>query len=195
MSDSDNSRSTSTFSLPNPSFQSTLVVCRSSARLEVVGRIGQWPHGCCSATTCADVHFLLKRHALWLHPTRRKVTMPSKLVAELKAHRARQSREKLAAGGLYYDQGFVFASPVGEPVSPDGVSHAFLRGVRGSEFDGLTLHALRHSHASQLIQAEVNIKTISERLGHSTITITLDLYGHLLPGMDQAAAEVVNAAL
>lgn len=59
--------------------------------------------------------------------------------------------------------------------------------------DGVSLHTFRHTHASMLIAAGVDIKTISRRLGHERISITYDLYGHLLPGMDEAAAESMDA--
>ena len=67
--------------------------------------------------------------------------------------------------------------------------------VIGTEFDDITVQALRHSHASQLIHAGVHIKTISERLGHSTIVITLDTYAHLLPSVDEEAASIMGELL
>lgn len=75
------------------------------------------------------------------------------------------------------------------------ITRAFNVGVRGTDFERLHLHSLRHCHASQLIAAGVNIKTVAERLGHASIVVTLDTYAHLLPGMDAAAAEAVDATL
>ena len=83
----------------------------------------------------------------------------------------------------------------GNPLYPDTVSKSFREAVRETRFAKLDVHGLRHSHASQLIKAGINIKTISARLGHSTIVITLDTYGHLLPGMDREAAGVIDASL
>ena len=125
----------------------------------------------------------------------RRVTLPAQTRSEFKSQRARQSKDKLAAGGLYHDQGYIFADPLGEPVTPQGYTKRFRNATRGTEFDKINLQALRHSHASQLIKHGVNIKTISERLGHSTIVITLDTYGHLLPGMDEEAASIMNELL
>jgi len=125
----------------------------------------------------------------------RKITLPSQAVTEMNAQRARQAQEKLKTGDLYHDKRFVFASPLGEAMSPDVLSHSFKARVKGTQFNDLTLHGLRHSHASQLIKDNINIKTICERLGHSTIKITLDTYGHLLPGMDQAAADSIGKTL
>ena len=59
----------------------------------------------------------------------------------------------------------------------------------------ITFHGLRHCHVSQLIAAHVNIKTIQKRVGHANITTTLDTYGHLLPGMDEAAAEAIEGTI
>jgi len=56
-------------------------------------------------------------------------------------------------------------------------------------------HGLRHCHVSQLIAANVNIKTIQQRVGHTTIKTTLDTYGHLLPGMDEEAAEAIEGTI
>ncbi|NPV78723.1 MAG: tyrosine-type recombinase/integrase [Firmicutes bacterium] len=58
-----------------------------------------------------------------------------------------------------------------------------------------TFHSLRHFHASALIKAGVPIKVISERLGHSSISVTMDIYGHLLPGMQKEAAEAFEELL
>jgi integrase len=70
----------------------------------------------------------------------------------------------------------------------------FSQGVDGTDFN-LSFHGLRHCHVSQLIAANVNIKTIQKRVGHSSIKTTLDTYGHLLPGMDEAAAEAIEGTL
>ena len=122
----------------------------------------------------------------------RPVTLPSSVVRILASQRARQAAEKLAAGEAYDDEGYVFATAVGQPVRPVAYTKQFKATVRESEFKGLDLHSLRHCHASQLIADNINIKTISARLGHSGIGITLDTYGHLLPGMDEAAAATIN---
>jgi integrase len=59
----------------------------------------------------------------------------------------------------------------------------------------VTFHALRHSHASMLIRAGVDVLTISRRLGHSKAAITLDVYGHLIGGADEAAANAISGVL
>ena len=101
----------------------------------------------------------------------------------------------MKAGELYHDKGIVFATPMGEPVSPDSYSHAFKARVGGTEFEGLTIHGLRHSHASQLLRSDVHVKVVSERLGHSTVAFTMDRYAKCLPGMDQEAADAIGKTL
>lgn len=122
----------------------------------------------------------------------RKVTVGPKMLAELRAQRARQAKDKLSARELYHDQGSVFADPLGEPILPPTYTQWFGRTVKGTKFSGLNVHALRRSCASQLIGRGINIKTVSERLGHSSVIITMDVYGHLLPGMDEEAADIMD---
>jgi len=86
------------------------------------------------------------------------------------------------------DSDFVFAQPDGTPLDPSTVTHIFGRVVHKAGLE-LRLHDLRHSYTSIMIAAGVNIKAISQSLGHANIGITLDTYGHLLPGMGRTAAE------
>ena len=72
---------------------------------------------------------------------------------------------------------------------------AFRRLVRGTDIGHVRLHDLRHGHASTLLAEGVHPKVVSERLGHSTIALTLDTYSHVLPGIQEEAAEKVDAAL
>ena len=86
------------------------------------------------------------------------------------------------------DSDFVFAHPDGTPLDPSTVTRIFGRVVHKAGLE-LRLHDLRHSYTSIMIAAGVNIKAISQSLGHANIGITLDTYGHLLPGMSRMAAE------
>ncbi len=124
----------------------------------------------------------------------RKITLTKVMMKALLRHRASQAQEKLVAGNSYRDEGYVFASYDGQPIKPAQVTHMFSEKVKGTEFH-LTFHGLRHCHVSQLIAANVNIKTIQKRVGHSNIKTTLDTYGHLLPGMDEAAAEAIEGTI
>lgn len=102
-------------------------------------------------------------------------------------------------GAGYDDQDAVFAMPDGQPWNPETISQAFDRLVRASELPRIRLHDLRHTHASHLLAAGVNVKVASERLGHASVAFTLDTYGHVLPGQQAdaaaAAAALVDAAV
>ena len=78
---------------------------------------------------------------------------------------------------------------------PDSLSKACVRIAKKAGLEGVHLHSLRHTQASLLIQQGEYPKVISERLGHASTAFTNDVYGHLMPGMERAAAEKVDAAL
>ena len=82
-----------------------------------------------------------------------------------------------------------------QTVLPLTVSHAFRRIAGRIGLQGVRLHDLRHSHATLMVEQGVHPKVVSERLGHSTVGITLDVYSHVLPGIQQAAAETFDKLL
>jgi len=84
---------------------------------------------------------------------------------------------------------FVFAHLDGTPLDPSSVTHVFRKVIHRAGLEGLRLHDLRHSYASLMLAAGVNVKAISRSMGHTNIGITLDTYSHLLPGMGRTAAE------
>ena len=90
---------------------------------------------------------------------------------------------------------FVVAQVDGCPLQPRSITHEWVRLVERTALPRIRFHDLRHSHASQMLAAGVHPKIASERLGHSTIAITLDLYSHVMPGMQADAAEQVDAKI
>ena len=82
----------------------------------------------------------------------------------------------------------------GRPLSPREITKAFRRLAARVKI-GVTFHGLRHGHATALLKANVHPKIASERLGHASVGITLDLYSHILKGMDEDAAQRIDAAL
>jgi integrase len=84
--------------------------------------------------------------------------------------------------------GLVFCRLDGSPLLPTTVTRAFTRTVRAVGLPGVRFHDLRHTHATLMLRQGVHPKIVSERLGHSTISITLDTYSHVLPGLQEAAA-------
>ena len=98
-------------------------------------------------------------------------------------------------GKGYKEQDLVFAQHDGNVWRPDLFTALFRRMVRKAKLGHIRFHDLRHSHATQLLMQGVHPKVVSERLGHSTIAITLDTYSHVLPGIQEEAAEKIDAAL
>ena len=89
----------------------------------------------------------------------------------------------------------MFTQDDGPPVSPDTISKDFCAIVRRGGLPHLTLHGLRHGHATLALTAGVNPKVVSERLGHSSIATTMDIYSHVLPGLQEEAALAVEHLL
>ena len=127
---------------------------------------------------------------------RRDITLPDVLVNALRDHRKAQLelRMKLGAGKLSNDA-LLFADLEGAPLSPIACSKAWGKFASRIGMPAVTFHALRHTHASQLIDAGVDIVTISKRLGHAKPDITLRVYAHLFRKDDGKAAAAINAIL
>ena len=89
----------------------------------------------------------------------------------------------------------MFTQLDGSPIDPDRVSKEFPKLVRAKALPHLTFHGLRHAHATLALSAGVNPKIVSERLGHSSISVTMDIYSHVLPGMQEEAALAVEQLL
>jgi integrase len=117
---------------------------------------------------------------------RRRVPIPEVLRSHLLAHRLQQGR-----GG----QGFVFAGKNGRPFDPGSVAARARTAWARAGLEPIGLHECRHTYAAFMIAANVNAKALSIYMGHSTITVTLDRYGHLLPGNEREAAVLLDAWL
>jgi len=114
----------------------------------------------------------------------------------LRAHQEKQDRDAAALGVSLTDESLVFCHVVDSaPLRPGTVGQAFRRKVKQLGFNGVRLHDLRHTHASLMLQQGVNPKTVEERIGYSSVTITLDTYSHLLPGIQEEAVSKFDAAM
>jgi integrase len=109
-------------------------------------------------------------------------------VAALRRHRAQQLQERLAAGEAWTDSGLVFTDELGAGLQPNWLTWQFAQ--LAADLPRITLHGLRHSYASTALQAGVPIEVLSRRLGHSRISITLDLYVHVSERQDREAANL-----
>ena len=139
--------------------------------------------------------------------SRRKVDLDATTVSVLRSWRKQQLAERMLVGPDWVESGLVFTVPSGEGVNPTTVSQTFARlqaartesARQGGPSDGVILrrirfHDLRHTHASHLLAAGINVKVVSERLGHASVAFTLDTYAHVMPGQ-QAEAAAAAAAL
>jgi integrase len=126
--------------------------------------------------------------------SRRSFKLDAGTVAVLRRHRREQREEQLRAGRAWEGQnwGLVFAEEDGTPLRPYTPLFALKRIARRAGVPGLTLHELRHTAATGMLAAGISPKIVSERLGHATVGMTLDLYGHVLLEHDQDAAERIG---
>ena len=93
------------------------------------------------------------------------------------------------------DDFHVTAQIDGRPLKPNSLTHEFVRFIAGNKLPRIRFHGLRHTHATQLLKSNVHPKIVQERLGHVDVSTTLNLYSHVLPGMQEDAAKRVDAAL
>jgi integrase len=125
----------------------------------------------------------------------RTVAISSTIVEELRAHRVRQAEELLRLGIRLSPDTLVAARADGEPMQPRSLTHEWQKLAERRGLRRIRFHDLRHAHATHLLGSGVHPKIASERLGHSSVGITLDLYSHVTRGMQADAASLVDAAL
>jgi integrase len=119
----------------------------------------------------------------------RSITINDNDIAELKRHMHKLEEEKELAGEMYQEHDLVVRTSIGKPVFADTIGKMFRREVRRLNLTPIRFHDLRHSHASLLLIKGIHPKVVSERLGHASVTITLDTYSHLLPNMQEEATK------
>ena len=128
--------------------------------------------------------------------SRRSVKLTTIATEVLRAHLSRQLEEIDRTGSLYEDQGLVFATEVGTPLNPTNLRRrSFARLLERAKLPRIRFHDLRHTCATLLLSRNVNPKIVSEMLGHASISITLDIYSHVLPDMQDGAARALEDAL
>lgn len=127
--------------------------------------------------------------------SRRTLPLPARIVITLRAHRVRQLEEKLLTGEKWKESELVFTTSIGTPIEERNLVRKFhlLRqkaGLRHQRF-----HDLRHCAASLLLAQGVTAKVVQEILGHSSITLTMNTYAHVMPIMKRDAADLMDAIL
>mgnify|MGYP001282941538 FL=1 len=127
--------------------------------------------------------------------SRRSIALSADTVALLHEIRGRQITQQLEVSDAWTDSGYVFTDASGMPVDPNLATRALKKVVATAGLPKLTIHGLRHTHATILLEQGVNPKVVSERLGHASVATTMDIYSHVLPDMQEKAALAIDAAL
>ncbi len=117
--------------------------------------------------------------------SRRTVKLPGHAVTALKHY----------IKGLNRNQGLLFTTASGKPMNPRHLIKKFKEAIEGAGLPEIRFHDLRHSHSTLLLQAGINPKLVQDRLGHSSIVLTMDTYSHVLPGMDEEVAKKLDKLL
>jgi integrase len=125
--------------------------------------------------------------------SRRQIVLAPMTVEALRGHRKRQLAERLALGSLWAEHELVFTQPGGEPLHREHVTQRQLKPLlKSAGLPCIRFHDLRHTAATLLLLQGVHPKVASEMLGHSNVGITLGLYSHVLPSMQEAAAAAME---
>jgi len=127
--------------------------------------------------------------------SRRPITVPESVMALLKQYKAHQAEERLKVGDLWQGSNRLFTSFDGRPMFPNTISNWFPKFLARHKLPHVTFHGLRHTNASLLIAAGVNLKNVSARLGHSNVSTTGNIYAHVLKSADQEAAKKLDDIL
>jgi integrase len=127
------------------------------------------------------------------HRSARAVSLPPQATQVLLARQDRQAFERQAAREDWVEQGLVLTSDTGGPTSPVSVRRHYYALLKVAGLPQVRFHDLRHTHATLMLANGEHPKIVSERLGHSKINITLDTYSHVLPGLQEQAAERFGA--
>jgi integrase len=125
--------------------------------------------------------------------SRRTVYLAAGTLGALTEHRRRQVEDQLAAGPEWNNTGLVFTAPAGRPVDGTWATKWFHRALDQGGLPRVRIHDLRHTAATHLLRRGVHPKVVQELLGHSTISLTLDTYSHVAPGLHADVANHMQA--
>jgi integrase len=128
--------------------------------------------------------------------SRRRIALSAGARDALRHHRARQAAERLRLGPVWEDHDLVFANEIGKPLDAGNLLRRdYWRALAKAGIPRCRFHDLRHTCATLLLQQGVHAKVVSELLGHSSIGMTLDIYSHVIPDMQQHAVSAMDAVL
>ncbi len=136
---------------------------------------------------------------MWKEPktkrSRRQIALPQPVVEALRHHRVHQAQLRLRLGEAWQDHDLVFCTRIGGPLFGTHVLRRLVQLLRTAGLPRIRFHDLRHTAATLLLSARVNPKVVSEMLGHADVSITLRVYAHVLPHMQQAAVDAMERAV
>ena len=188
-------------SIPQGQFKSliTVLIYTGLRRGEILGL--RWSdldleHGMVNIQQAmVDIHGQMTASTPKSRTASRSVALPPTVVKLLVEQKVVQDGHKAKLGDNYCDHNLVFASKLGTPLSPSRLRKQINSALSTAGLPHITIHDLRHTHATLLLLAGVHPKIVSERLGHRDINITLNTYSHVLPGMQKRAAQAVEKIL
>ena len=125
---------------------------------------------------------------------RRPIDLPPSAARVLAEHREKQKLERLLVGIPLNDEDLVFSHVDATPLRPNSITRAWVMLAARAGLKVIRLHDARHTHASIMLKQGIHPKIVQERLGHSTIATTLDIYSHVAPGLQEAAAKRFDEA-
>jgi integrase len=129
--------------------------------------------------------------------SRRTIALSPSAILQLKLYREKRKLEYAMCDIPFTDDSLVFSTLEGKPLRPNTITRAWHTLAIRAGLKPIRLHDARHSHASLMLKQGIHPKVVQERLGHSSIEMTLDVYSHVVPGLQEAAArrfdELLNA--
>jgi integrase len=127
--------------------------------------------------------------------SRRTLALPTSTANALREHRKSQLQERLWAGSRWQEADFVFTTSIGTPMIGSDLTRRFQALLRAAGLPPMRFHDLRHGAASLLLAQGVHPRVVMEMLGHSTITLTMNVYSHVIPDLQREAATKMEALL
>ncbi|MBI4332463.1 MAG: site-specific integrase [Chloroflexi bacterium] len=127
--------------------------------------------------------------------SRRTIALPPPAVLALQEHKERQEHDRAMLGLPLGNEDLVFSTVEGKPLRPNTITRAWETLAARCGLKVIRLHDARHTHASLMLKWGIHPKVVQERLGHSSIEMTMDIYSHVMPGLQQAAAELFGQKL
>ncbi|MGH7862598.1 MAG: site-specific integrase, partial [Candidatus Dormibacteraceae bacterium] len=124
--------------------------------------------------------------------SRRQITLSQTAATALRRHKALQAEERLQVGSQWPDSDLVFTDEMGGPLYAHKLLYRFWKLLRRAELPRIRFHDLRHTVASLLLAENVHPKIVSDLLGHASVSITLDVYSHAVPALQEEVVRVMD---